>query len=316
MSLNVQQKAASSGNGGINLVIAGAGSGKTKTLVEKVKNIISDSGISAKEILILTFSRKAAHEIKDRIVSGIGDDAENISAGTFHSFSLKFIIEHKLEFIKQFNFTAFPEILDEDKKEKIMREIVTDSLDLFKGIPVRVITGLINSQKSLSERKNILEKNNMYDLIIEMKNKYKLYKRENCLIDFDDMIFFATELLRQNSEIRDSALQRYKYILVDEFQDTSDDNFELLKMLLPDNNKNLFVVGDDWQSIYAFRNARVEYIVNLEKYLPDITIHKLTINYRSFSEIVNTANKFIAINKFRTDKELKSHKGKGGVVKG
>lgn len=299
--------------GGVNLVIAGAGTGKTKTLVEKVRNIIK-SGISPENILILTFSRKAAEEIRERVKSQTGENAGKITAGTFHSFCLSFLRSNRDLFIKKYGFNEFPLILDQDERDSLILEMLKERMDCFLGLPVTIVRGLLEAdldKKTYMKLKRL----GIIDELEGFKKRFKEYKRSYNLIDFGDMMDFAIDFLANNTDVREKTVNRYQYILIDEFQDTSEDNFKLLKLLVPDK-PNLFLVGDDWQSIYAFRGARVEYIIKMKKYFPKVIVHKLTVNYRSKKEIVELSNKFIKHNKNRTSKKLSSFKGRGGHVEG
>ncbi|MCP4135119.1 MAG: ATP-dependent helicase [bacterium] len=323
--LNKQQFKASRPTGGISLVIAGAGTGKTKTLVEKVQNIIRDSStretppaggsIKPENILILTFSRKAAEEIKERVMADIKTSASGINSGTFHSFCLGFLKDYREQFISAYGFKTFPAILDDNRREEIIAAILETRLKNFLGLPKAVVLTLALSMNTISDHtKNKLQSTGLFDALLEVTRLFAEEKRKLALIDFDDMMSFTIELLESDPELRAAVHQRYRYILVDEFQDTSDNNFKLIRLLLPEGKENLFAVGDDWQSIYGFRKARVEYIISMQRYFPGAAIHKLTINYRSRKEIVKISNSFIRKNRFRTKKRLLSFKGKGGKI--
>lgn len=302
-------------DGGVNLVIAGAGTGKTSTLIQKVLNIIDDGKFRPENILILTFNRRAAEEIKHRISLYIANDIEYITSATFHSFSYSLLQQNREFFIKNFNFSGFPTILDEDEKKSIHYDLIENSLDRFLGFPASVIYSLMDCIDRLDRPiLKKLKRHGIIEGINDFRERYSDYKRSKGLIDFNDIINYTIELLEKNEDIRERTIQRYQYILVDEFQDTSESNFRLLKLLIKYDNPNIFLVGDDWQSIYSFRGARVEYIVKMKKFFPDVNIIKLRINYRSRKDIVSISNKLIKINRFKTKKRLKSFKGKGGGV--
>ncbi|MCL2026410.1 MAG: ATP-dependent helicase, partial [Leptospirales bacterium] len=160
-----------------------------------------------------------------------------------------------------------------------------------------------------------LEEYGLLNALNKLREDYAENKRLRGFIDFDDIILFCGELLKRRGDILEEVRDGLDYILVDEYQDTSDADFEMLGLLSRGGEKNIFVVGDDWQAIYGFRNARVEYILGMKKYFPDLVVHKLTINYRSRAEIVSLSNKFIKGNKNRTRKKLVSAKGRGGIVR-
>jgi len=314
-ALNKQQKKASAPTGGVELLIAGAGTGKTKTLVEKVSNIIKVLSYQPESILILTFSRKAAAEIKERIKIKVGPEAEKIISGTFHSFCLNFLRSNQEIFKKNFSFEKFPSVLREEQKKIILNSIFENQLSNFKGLPISVIEKLIFKIDDLSkESKNKLAKADLLDNFYEVINFFSQEKKRLNLIDYNDMINFTINLLTENKKLREKTQSKFNYLLVDEFQDTSTKNFALLNLLLSPKKMNLFAVGDDWQSIYGFRKAQVEYIVKMKKFFPKVVIHKLDLNYRSRTEIVELSNKFIKKNKFRTNKKLTSAKGKGGQI--
>ncbi len=316
-SLNRQQYQASRPDGGVSLVIAGAGTGKTSTLVEKVKNIIKEGNIDSRNILILTFSRKAAEEIRERVRSVIGESADNITSGTFHSFCLGFLRAHDKIFLKTEGFTSFPQVIDDELREKLIRQLVEDALDNFLGLPIDVVKYLLESYDRLNtQTKKKLIRMGISDNIDKLRGVFRELKKERNCIDFQDMIDYSIRLLKENRDIRQSIIERFRYILVDEFQDTSEDNFRLIKLMLPDSNQNFFVVGDDWQSIYGFRNARVEYIVRMKIFFPDVHVFKLRTNYRSRKEIVLISNRFIRNNSVRTRKRIRSFKGRGGTISG
>ncbi len=314
--MNKDQEKASEAREGVSLVLAGAGTGKTSTLVNKVRNVIRDLEISPGQILILTFSRRAAAELRERVMSGTGGHMSEIHAATFHSFCLGLLQRHQLTFFQHFGFSAFPTIIDDEDRKQIINELIYPRLGLFLGIPSDVVYDLIINIDALdkSTERKLTEAGLMKELRLILKY-FQALKTEKNLIDYNDMIDFTIKLLVENPELRNSILHRYGYIFVDEFQDVADDNFRLLKLLLPDKVGNLFAVGDDWQSIYGFRNANVGYIVKMKRYFPDATIYRLSVNYRSRREILAVAVKFIRRNRFRTRKKLVSWKGRGGLVR-
>lgn len=313
-SLNKQQDNAAAAESGITLLIAGAGTGKTSTLVEKVKNIITFLKIKPEEILILTFSRRAAAELRVRIMKRTSCSF-NITTGTFHSFCIKFLRDNRDYVISKFGFEIFPVVLGQKERNHVLETIIYPMLEKFRGLPVAVIKYLIEFNHKIDNKvmKNLKESGILGNLE-EVKDSYVKYKIKNCFIDYDDMMNYTIEILKTSEQIRLKTIEKYKYILVDEFQDTSDQNFELLKMILPENNANLFVVGDDKQSIYGFRNARIKYIVDFQKYFPQVKILRLNVNYRSRPEIVSLSNMFIRNNRFQAYNNIKPDREKGGKI--
>ena len=315
-NLNPQQLAASKPDSGINLVIAGAGTGKTSTMITKIKNILEHSIVRPDQLLILTFSKKAAGEIKERLSGKLKIDCEPGFAGTFHSFSLKLLKDHKDEYLKHRKIDSFPAVIGKEEKESIMKELIMEKPERFLGLPANTVIKLAENIDHLDNKILLkLKSGPLFDEITDIINKFENYKKDKLLIEFEDMINHTTELLETYPHVRERVTSRYRYIFVDEFQDTSENNFRLLSLLIPENNRNLFMVGDDFQSIYKFRHSRVEYIINAEKFFPGISIHKLTVNYRSHKEIITLSNRFINLNKFRTSKKITSHNGKGGKVR-
>jgi DNA helicase-2/ATP-dependent DNA helicase PcrA len=306
-NLNREQAAAAAPDKGINLVIAGAGTGKTTTMLNKITNVICQTEISPENILVLTFSRKAAEEIKSRLQSRLNMDRKKIFAGTFHSFAFYLLRKYSEEYLKHSGFSSFPILVTEEEKEKIIKEIIYTRKEQFLGIPCETVSRLAYRLDRL-DRATLekLKNSGIYELMLQIPPAYAELKKEKMLIDFDDMISHAASLLRHSPETRYKVHKQYKYIFVDEFQDTSKDNFEFLNLLLQETNPSLFMVGDDYQSIYGFRNANIEYIINIKKYFPDAKINQLTQNYRSGKKIIKLSNRFIKLNRFRTSKKIKS----------
>ncbi len=313
---NYDQIAASDPSGGVSLVLAGAGTGKTSTMILKIRNILEHSIARPEEILVLTFSRKAAGEIRERLNHVPDADITPGFAGTFHSFSLKLLSDFKEFYLENCGLSAFPSIIGEDEKYRIMKKLVMENPGRFLGLPADIVIKLSGNFSCLN-RKVIskLKSGPLYDEISRIILQYDEYKKINRFIEFDDMVNHAADMLESYPLLKKSINEKYRFIFVDEFQDTSENNLRLLLLLLPEQNRNLFMVGDDFQSIYKFRNSRIEYIINAEKFFPGLSIHKLTTNYRSKKEIIAVSNRFIKLNKFRTSKKIRSHEGKGGIVK-
>ena len=315
-NLNKQQIEASMPDSGISLVIAGAGTGKTTTMIQKITNVLSSSDLTPENLLILTFSRKAAEEIKKRLKSISDVDIAPLFSGTFHSFALYILWQYRAEYLKYFGLPSFPEIITEDKKNEIIQEIILKRKEQFLGIPCDTVFNLAEKVERLKPHTiEKLRSAGIYNLIKDIPQEYRRYKTCESVIDFDDMIAHTSLLLKNIPEIRSAVLGRFRYIFVDEFQDTSDDNFEFLSLLMCREKPNLFMVGDDYQSIYGFRNARVEYIINIKKYFPAAKIHKLTLNYRSGKRIIKLSNSFIKLNRFRTSKKIVPCRDIKGIVR-
>ncbi len=309
MKLNREQELAARPDPGITLVIAGAGTGKTSALIEKAKNLIAGGAVAPENMLILTFSRKAADEIGERLVARVGTAAEGVVSGTFHSFCFRLIREHRAG-------GRAPGIIDQEEADRVIDTLIRARLDEFRGLPVPLVRQLLpGGPRKVRDTEEKLEALGLRRAIDDLHVEYRRYKAAGNLMDFGDLMEEAIGILERDTAFRDLTAQRYRYLLVDEFQDTSEDNFRLLKLLLPGGRPNLFAVGDDWQSIYGFRNARVEYLVNMKKYFSGVRTIVLRTNYRSRREIVDISSRFISKNRFRTSKKLVSHAGPGGSVR-
>ena len=308
--LNQEQYRASRPDRGISLVLAGAGTGKTRTLVEKVGNVIRGLPLDPAQVLVLTFSRKAAEELRARIAVRIG--GAKIHASTFHAFCLDLVIGHWERFDGARRFAGPPSVIDEETRLRIIRELVFPDLARFLGVPGDVVVRLLGGPRRPDPGKQKkLESSGLAAELAALAKRYEEKKRELNAIDYDDMVGLAIGLLEEDRSVRAAVLDRYRYVFVDEFQDVSDDNVRLLGLILPDRGSNLFAVGDDWQSIYGFRNARVEYIVRMKRYFPGADVRRLTVNYRSRREIVSLSGRFIRRNRFRTRKGLTAQRGRG-----
>ncbi|HOJ29241.1 MAG TPA: ATP-dependent helicase [Spirochaetota bacterium] len=297
---NKNQIKAINAENGAHLVIASAGSGKTYTIIQRSIALINKGLCKPGELLLLTFSRKAADELKKRIIAGLGNCGNDIVASTFHAFCLQYIIKQNMKQVT---------VLDEESSEKIIKQIVEKHVETFNGIPSSVMYKL-----ALKNIQSINLPHDIYAAIKTIKDEYEQYKQVHNVIDFEDMINKSIDCLSKNISLRNTIHKTFKYVMVDEFQDTSENNFKLLKLLLPEENPNIFMVGDDWQSIYKFRDAKIEYIVNARKYFDNLTVHSLNSNYRSKKEIVKLSNRLIAKNRFRSRRWVKSVRGGGGKI--
>ncbi len=285
---------------GVHLVIASAGSGKTYIVIQRSIALINKGLCRPGQLLLLTFSRKAADELKKRIISVLGDCGKEIVASTFHSFCLQHIVKRHMNTVT---------VLDEETSEKIIKEIIEKHIDELYGIPTSVVYKMLSKAEIMDTLPSDIN-----NKITNIKKEYSEYKKKHNYIDFEDMINNSIEYLSNDESLRSEIQQKFKYIMVDEFQDTSENNFKLLKLLLPEQNPNVFMVGDDWQSIYKFRNAQIKYIVNAKKYFDNLTVHSLNSNYRSKKEIIRLSNRLIAKNKFRSRRWVRSIRGSGGKV--
>lgn len=301
--LNSSQYAAASQLDGPVLVLAGAGSGKTRMLTYRIANLISH-GIPADQILAVTFTNKAAGEMKERIAKILGTEDTGVTACTFHSFGARMLSRNW----KAAGFSARPSVCDEDDRKKILKDLLKD----IGGDPSawKIFSGFISSAKDLlllpwtpfrEDDPRKLWSDNAKKLYWEYQKKLK----KSCLMDFDDLITLTTVMLRDNPKLLDKIQDRFRYLLVDEYQDTSHAQYVLTR-LLADKYKNICVVGDDYQSIYAFRGADMTNILNFEKDYPNAKTFAMGENYRSTPPIVNAAQAVIRNNTNQRDKDLQS----------
>lgn len=286
-------------------VVAGAGSGKTRVLTYRVANLV-EHGIPAQNILTVTFTRKAAGEMQERLQPLIGDAAlEDLNVGTFHSICYR-ILRDEWRASSQ---PAF-EPAQEGWQKRTIRKILDD---IHMDIDISQILGFISWQKN-----NLITPNKPLDLLgappfmeERLRQVYRLYeqaKRQEQKLDFDDMLLWCYQLLKDNPAVLLKYQLQFRYILVDEFQDTNLAQYEILK-LLAEPGHNVFVVGDARQAIYGWRAARVEFILEFEKTWPGARVIILEMNYRSSENIVNLSNAFIHNSSIKYPGECKAHKG-------
>jgi DNA helicase-2/ATP-dependent DNA helicase PcrA len=291
------------------LVLAGAGSGKTRVLVERIRHLIKQEGVSPFSIMAVTFTNKAAKEMKERL-SDIY--SPNMWIGTFHSICAKLLrIEHRhVPF--QRNFVIYDSDDSRSLLKKAMLHLGIDSKKYTPQAMAYLISDaknkLINPRDMADQAENEYEEN-----VAKLYFEYQKRLRENNALDFDDIMVEALHLLQQYEAVRQKYQQRFQHILVDEYQDTNHCQYHLIK-LLHGHDGHLFVVGDPDQSIYGWRGADIKNILDFERDYPDCQVIKLVENYRSTQNILSAANSVIAHNKNRKQKELFSHKGDGAKI--
>lgn len=300
--LNDKQYEAVTTTEGPLLVIAGAGSGKTKVLTTRIAYIIEELGVDPNSILAITFTNKAAKEMKERVVSLLGAMAYSIQISTFHSFGLSVIREYYdlLGYKKSFTILDSDDALSTIKK--ILKEMNLDP----KIYNPRNIRNRISSAKNEMMSPEDLSKYSVTEFDEKVVEVYKIYQNKliaNNSVDFDDLLLKPIELFNENEEVLNKYQDRFKYILIDEYQDTNEVQYILTKMLSKKSN-NICVVGDESQSIYAFRGSNYRNILNFEKDYKNAKIILLEQNYRSTKTILNAANDVIKNNKQRKDKNL------------
>ena len=284
------------------LVIAGAGSGKTRVLTTKIAYLIQEIGVAPFNILAITFTNKAAKEMKERVVNLLGPVAYQIQISTFHSFGLQIVRDNYdlLDYKKEFT------ILDSDDSLLIIKKILKDMNLDTKVYNPRAIRNRISSAKNEMMTPDDLDKFSYSDYdtkVVEIYREYQNKLEKNNSLDFDDLLLKPIELFNNNPDILNKYQEKFQYILIDEYQDTNEVQYTLTK-LLGKKSKNICVVGDESQSIYAFRGSNYRNILNFEHDYPESKIILLEQNYRSTKTILNAANDVIKNNKQRKDKNL------------
>ena len=308
-NLNKQQEIAVKHIDGPMLVLAGAGSGKTKVLTSRIAYLI-ENGVSPDNILAITFTNKAAKEMKDRVIKLIGMDAKSIQISTFHSLGLKLIKENYARLGYKSNFV----ILDSDDTLTVVKKLMKEMNLNPKFYNARDIRNKISSAKN--ELLSPIEYTKMeFDRnITSLYERYVSKLKINNSVDFDDLLILPIKLFKEYPEILKYYQDKYKYVLIDEYQDNNEAQYIFSKMLC-NNHKNIFVVGDNDQAIYAFRGANYKNILNFEKDYPNCKVILLEENYRSTQNILDAANSVIKHNKMRKDKNLWCNNDIGSKVK-
>ncbi|MDR2336727.1 MAG: UvrD-helicase domain-containing protein [Candidatus Nomurabacteria bacterium] len=299
--LNESQKLAVETLSGPLLILAGAGSGKTKTLTHRIANLIKH-GVLEEQILAVTFTNKAAGEMRERLGALLGRNAASWNfmryMGTFHGFCVKFLREeyHNPRFV----------IYDEDDRKSLVKKTLKDLGVSDKSMSPKMIVSVISKNKNDGITPEEYEMSAFYPnqkIIAETYQTYEKARANAGALDFDDLLLETLKLLRKHQTTREKWQKKFKHILIDEYQDTNKVQYQLVKLLI-NAEKNICVVGDDWQSIYSWRGADFTNILNFEKDFKGAKVIKLEQNYRSTEQILNAAHKVISANKNRTDKVL------------
>ena len=312
-SLNPTQQEAVFHTEGPLLVLAGAGSGKTRVLTHRIAYLIGEKGVMPWHIMAITFTNKAAGEMRERVNQLIEHGAEAVWVATFHSSCVRIL----RRFAEYLGYSTSFTIYDSDDQRTLMKQILK-RMDLDpKQYRERIMLNIISAAKNelISPAEFLLNAGNDYrqQKVGEIYKEYQHQLKKNNAMDFDDLIMNTVDLLKHNDEVRQSYQERFRYIMVDEYQDTNTAQFRLIE-LLADKYKNLCVVGDDDQSIYKFRGANIENILNFEGAFPGAKVIKLEQNYRSTGNILNAANEVIRHNRGRKDKTLWTANGEGEKV--
>ena len=296
------------------LVIAGAGSGKTKVLTHKIAYLIGEKGAKPWDILAITFTNKAANEMKERIANLIGDDAKDIWMGTFHSICVRIL----RRFIDRIGFDTSFIIFDTSDQRTLVKGCLKDlSIDDKMFTDRAVLSEISNAKNEMLEPEMYQVRANGDFRKEKIAEVYKLYQKrlkENNAIDFDDIINYTIKILMENPDIIEYYSNKFKYVLVDEYQDTNKAQFTLVTMLASKHG-NITVVGDNDQGIYSFRGADITNILNFEKDFPGTRIIKLEQNYRCTGNILKAANAVIKNNEVKYKKELWTQNEEGNLPK-
>lgn len=286
--LNEAQRKAVKSENEVILCLAGAGTGKTATLTNRIAHL-HENRVGCSSMLALTFTRLAGKEMKERVIKLIGSEGEKLFCNTFHAFCVKVLKEYGylLGYDKEFT------IYDQEDREAIITNII-EEFSYGKYTNTKAVIAVLDGSKELD----------CGEEEATIKEYYWVLKRNNA-IDLDMLLSETLKLLKEYPEVQKNYNRQYEYMFVDEFQDTNDVQMQIIKALNP---RNLFVVGDDFQSIYGWRQAKPEYIINFQKYYPNVEIIKLEENYRSTEAIITAANNLIAHNVNQTKKVLKANK--------
>ena len=307
--LNDKQREAASQIDGSILILAGAGSGKTRTITYRIAHMIENVGISPYSILAVTFTNKAAKEMRERVEELVGDVAKACTISTFHSFGMRLLRMYGKEVGYNSNFTIY----DTDDQKRIVKAILKGQNLSINGVKLteRDLVSMISKIKE--QIKTLDEYSVMNKQIVEVYDKYNRVLLESNAMDFSDILLNTYKLL-QKPEILEKVQNKYKYIMIDEYQDTNNLQYKIID-LIARKSSNLCVVGDENQSIYGFRGANILNILNFETNYNNAKIIKLEENYRSTTTILDAANELIKNNKSSKDKKLWTQNGKGDLIK-
>ena len=312
--LNEPQREAVYHTDGPLLILAGAGSGKTRVLTHRIAYLIGERGVNPWNILAITFTNKAAEEMRQRVDNLVGFGAESVWVSTFHSACVRIL----RRFIDRLGYENHFTIYDTDDQKTLIKEVCRKVDVDTKVFKERSLLSAISSAKNEMILPDEFELNTGGDFakmkIAKVYREYEAQMRANNALDFDDLLVKTVQLLQTQPDVLESYQERFRYIMVDEYQDTNTVQFQLVS-LLAGKYKNLCVVGDDDQSIYKFRGANIRNILDFEHEFPDAKVMKLEQNYRSTGNILNAANSVIANNRGRKEKSLWTENGEGELIR-
>jgi len=314
--LNEAQAAAVEVVKGPLLILAGAGSGKTKTLTHRIAHLVANEGIWPSQILAVTFTNKAAREMRERLGKLIDQDSRRRDfmpwMGTFHGICVRLLRMdgHAIGITRNFV------IYDEDDRQSLIKQAMKQLAITDKEFKPSQISSIISNAKNKLQTPDDFEADASYPYqksVAQIYKKYEAMRKKAGALDFDDLLIDGVRLLRDSKEIREKWRSHFKHILIDEYQDTNAAQYQIVKLLINDD-QNICVVGDDWQSIYSWRGADFTNILNFERDFPGATVVKLEQNYRSTGNILEAAHNVISKNTQRTEKELWTAEGPGSPV--
>ncbi len=313
-TLNPAQREAVEKTEGPVLILAGAGSGKTRVLTTRIAHLIEDKGVQAPNILAITFTNKAANEMRERVEETLGSDTKDMWISTFHSCCVRILRKD----INRIGYNRSFVIYDSSDQVTLVKDCLKELNLSDKVFEPKVVISIISGAKDkLYDPKQFKAMNLSDNRMSKIADIYALYQdrlKRNSALDFDDLIYKTVEVLREDKEVLDFYRSRFKYIMVDEYQDTSKAQYELIKILAREH-QNICVVGDDDQSIYGWRGADIRNILEFEKDYDDVHVVKLEQNYRSTQVILDAANTVISNNIERKRKSLWSEKKEGDLIK-
>ena len=313
-TLNPAQREAVEKTEGPVLILAGAGSGKTKVLTTRIAYLIEDKGVQAPNILAITFTNKAANEMRERVEQNIGPETKDMWISTFHSCCVRILRKD----INKIGYNRSFVIYDSADQVTLVKDCLKE-LNLSDKVfePKAVISAISGAKDKLYTPKQFKDINISDNRMVKIADIYAIYQdrlKRNSALDFDDLILKTVELFKANDEVLAYYRSRFRYIMVDEYQDTSKAQYELIKLLAREH-QNICVVGDDDQSIYGWRGADIRNILEFEKDYDNVHVVKLEQNYRSTQVILDAANKVISNNIERKRKKLWSEKKEGELIK-
>ena len=312
-TLNNEQREAVFCTEGPLLMLAGAGSGKTRSLTHRIAYLIEEKGVAPWNILAITFTNKAAQEMRERVDALVGYGSEDIWISTFHATCSRILRRHIDLLGYDRNFTIYDASDQKSLMKEVLKEMKIDTKQFPECSVMSEISSAKNEYKSPLDYRNEYGSNFRNQRIADIYEHYQKRLKENNALDFDDLLVKMVDLFQTNPDVLEHYQDRFQYIMVDEYQDTNTVQF-LLVSLLAKKYRNLCVVGDDDQSIYKFRGANIYNILNFEKVFPDAQVIRLEQNYRSTQNILNAANGVIANNKGRKEKKLWTENQKGELV--